>query len=179
MKKSLIIFVASVVGCSAGDSSDSGTVDAAAGLVDANSTADAESRDDLVPSEAEALNAFLVAKRYEGFAAEPAIHPTAGPHKDTVRSFFNSVLDSSLRAGGDDHPVGSAVIKELYKDDVLDGWAVMVKTANSAATPADDWYFYEVLSAAPGTGPVAQENGASLCAGCHGAGTDYIRTSYP
>lgn len=135
---------------------------------------------DVVPSSAADLNAYLQANNYSEFAAEPALHPTAGPHMSMVRTFFNSTLDASIRGGASDHPVGSAIVKELYNGGgVLGGWAVMVKTANSGDTPANDWYFYEVLSTTPGAAPVLEGNGVGGCAGCHSSGTDYIRSNYP
>lgn len=138
--------------------------------------ADAGSDSGAVPSERNALFAFLQAGGYASFDAEPAVHASTGPHGQ-VRSFFNPALSASLSAAADSHPIGAAVIKELHRSGSLSGWAVMVKTASAGA--AADWYYYEVLSTTDGSSPVADGQGISGCANCHSAGADYIVTSFP
>lgn len=128
---------------------------------------------EMVPSEEDALNEFLVASGYTSFEAEAAVHASIGPHGQ-VRIFYNDLLAQSLRAANTEHPVGAAVVKELYDSagTELSGWAAMVKTRSG--TSDGSWYFYEVLSVVPGAEPVARGQGVAQCAGCHGGGTDYI-----
>jgi hypothetical protein len=132
-----------------------------------------------VPSEAGALNMYLIAGTYKTWAGEAAIHPAGGPHPTNVRSFANPILEAAMRQGGVTRfPIGSATVKELYSgSNVLNGWAVGVKTANDGR--ASDWYWYEVFSTTPNAAPVVSGNGVSGCAGCHSAGTDYVRTRFP
>jgi hypothetical protein len=132
-----------------------------------------------VPTDATMLNMYLQAGSYKTWGAEAAIHPAGGPHPTNVRSFANPILEAAMRQGGvTKFPIGSATVKELYSgSNVLNGWAVSVKTANDGR--ASDWYWYEVLNVAPNAAPVANGNGISGCAGCHSAGTDYVRTRFP
>lgn len=130
-----------------------------------------------VPTDADALFAYLSAGDYRDFAAEADIHPSSGPH-GAVRTYFNELLVTSLEAGAATHPTGAASIKELYDGGTLTGWAVAVKTdADSAG--GDGWYWYEVLDTAPGTEPIADGNGVGLCAGCHEDGADFIFSPGP
>lgn len=138
--------------------------------------ADANGATEAVPTNADALFAYLQAGSYEGFAAEPAVHASSGPHGQ-VRSFFNASLAASLTANENAHAVGAATVKELHSSQVLSGWAVMVKTG--AGSTANDWYYYEVLSTTDESEVVADGAGVSLCANCHAGGTDYILTSFP
>lgn len=144
----------------------------------ADTTPDASVSTEMVPSEETALNEFLVASGYTGFAAEAAVHDSTGPH-GKVRTFYNDLLAGSLQAANTEHPVGAAVVKELYDSagTELSGWAAMVKTGSGTAEGS--WYFYEVLSIVPGTEPVATGQGVAQCAGCHGSGTDYIVSTGP
>ena len=132
-----------------------------------------------VPTDASTLNMYLQAGNYKSWAGEAAIHPAGGPHPTNVRSFANPILEAAMRQGGVTRfPIGSATVKELYSGaNVLNGWAVSVKTANDGKP--GDWYWYEVLNVAPNASPVANGNGISGCAGCHSAGTDYVRTRFP
>lgn len=120
---------------------------------------------------------WLQTKRYGSYKAESAIHPSssgAAVHGD-VRVFVNDKLNQSMSAKNASHPIGSAAVKELYKDGQAIGWAAMIKTR------ADDgkgngWYWYEVLSTKDGSRPVAASLGNNMCVGCHSAGTDFVRT---
>ena len=52
------------------------------------------------PTKRKAMLAWLAEKRYlEGYTAEPAVHPSEGPHGGNVRTFFNSILVEDLSAG--------------------------------------------------------------------------------
>jgi len=125
-----------------------------------------------VPTEREALKAFLESKGYAGFKAEPAPHASSGPH-GKVRTFVNDVLASSLAANAASHPRGAASVKELYSGDTIVGWAVLVKTQADSARGAG-YFWYELLNGKV----VIEGNGKSACTGCHSGGTDYVLTSF-
>ena len=113
---------------------------------------------------------------YKRYKAESAVHPssTGAVHGD-VRTYVNDKLDCSMMSGAKEHPVGSASIKELYKDGKLYGWAAAIKAKSGAK--ANGWYWYEVLSTTDNSNPVAASLGSAKCAGCHSVGTDFIRTN--
>lgn len=129
-----------------------------------------------VPTNPDALYAWLEAGRYDDWDAEPERHPTAGPHGDEVRTFFDVTLAASLESENVVHQVEAAAVKELYNDDALTGWAVMVKT--KPASDAGSWYFYEILDRSKPNAPI-EGQGKSLCAGCHSAGTDFVLSDWP
>jgi hypothetical protein len=126
---------------------------------------------DVPPADAGAIGPWLGERSYTAWAAEPALHPSAGPHFGDVRTYVNPALYASLLAGDEEHPVGAAAVKELYGDgDVVLGHTVMIKT--TAGGGGGTWYWYERFE-----GQVyAQSNGAALCTGCHTPGADYVLT---
>ena len=92
---------------------------------------------------------------------------------------MNEVLESSLRAGSESHPIGSEAVKEMFSaDGTLEGWAVMVKT-QAGSDGGKGWFWYEVASVEPDAAPVASGNGIPLCFGCHSTGADYVLSDYP
>lgn len=140
--------------------------------------ADATAPSVAVPTDAAKLNAYLQAGSYKSWAAEAAIHRAASPHPTNVRSFANPILEAAMRQGATKFPVDSAVVKEIYDSaNNLTTWAVSVKTADNAN--ANDWYWYEVVSSPAGANPIVSGNGLGVCASCHSAGTDYVRTRFP
>lgn len=175
-----ILLLPLAISLTACDSDDpgAGAADADVQQFDANFApeADANGASEDLPTNADALFAYLQAGTYEGFAAEPAVHASVGPHGQ-VRSFFNASLAASLTAGDSTHAAGAASVKELHSSEGLEGWAVMVKTGDGAS--ANDWYFYEVFSTTDSSETVADGNGVALCANCHSGGTDFILTSFP
>jgi hypothetical protein len=92
----------------------------------------------------------------------------------------NRVCSNDLAAGfsgkaGDERPLGTASVKELYDDDSqLAGYSVAVKVGAQSSGGAA-WYWYERV---PTSGVVANGLGdsgtpKSVCVGCHGgAGSD-------
>lgn len=126
------------------------------------------------PTDGAALLPWLEAGNYADWAAEPAAHPSAGPHFTAVRTFVNASLLASMEAANTEHPVGAAVVKELYGDSPnIGGWAVMVKVA--PGDTVDTWYWYESFE---GT-TYADDTGVNGCGNCHSSGVDYIRTELP
>lgn len=126
------------------------------------------------PTDPAALLAWLEAGKYAGWDAEAERHPSLGPHFEGVRTFVNPALLESLEAGGDDHPVGSSAVKELFgAGPEVGGWAVLVKVAPGSS--ADSWYWYESFE---GT-EYAADTGVNGCGNCHGLGVDFIRTELP
>ena len=131
-----------------------------------------------VPTEGDALFAWLQAGNYLDYDAESAVHASTGPHGGDVRTFLNKTLYDSLAAGNATHPVGSAAIKELHDAGGVRGWAVEVKIAETGGG-GDDWYWYENFSTTDNSNPVADGTGVGLCANCHSGGTDYVLTPWP
>lgn len=132
-----------------------------------------------VPASPDALFTFLRSRAYESFAAESSVHPTNAPHMSAVRTFLNPLLESSLEAQADSHPVGAAAVKELYDGTgALAGWAAMVKIADSDGDDGNAWYWYEVFDTEVGSSRI-EGVGSSVCTPCHAAGSDYIRVPFP
>lgn len=135
-----------------------------------------------VPVAPAALQSWLAARQYEGFAHESAVKDSQGPH-GKVRIFLNPRLAESLAAGASSHPLGAASIKELYAADgtTLRGWAVEVKVAASSDSggTGKGWYWYEAFSTSASATPVVSAPGAAACTGCHAGGRDYVTTSWP
>lgn len=130
------------------------------------------------------VEAWLEQGDYKNWTCETAQHSQlkVSPHG------FNRVCSNDLAAGftgavGDERPVNTASVKELYDDAAkLVGYAVGVKVKAKSAG-GDGWYWYERVpldSAAPhdDNGVVADGLGSagaanSICVGCHaGAGSD-------
>ncbi len=160
-------------------STESGDPPATGTAADTTSGSETGSTDTIGPvggvptSEAELLE-WLEAGMYTAWAAEAESHPSAGPHFTSVRTFVNEDLLGSLEGGGEDHPVGSATVKELFGagPDVA-GWAVLVKVAPGSSV--DNWYWYEWFEGET----FADGTGIDGCGNCHGLGVDYIRTELP
>lgn len=136
---------------------------------------DDEADPDDVPSDSEALLAWLAAEPYLDWPAESAIHGSTGPHFGNVRTWVNPLLLESLEQGAAQHPAGSAAVKELYgSGDERLGWAVSVKLAEDSED-GEQWYWYEWYNG----GLIAQGDGISLCTGCHRGGSDFVLTPFP
>lgn len=141
--------------------------------VTAGTTDDPPPADQLPPIGAAALEPWLASLAYADWHAESAVHVSTGPHGDGVRTFFNDALFDSFEAGNAVHPIDAAVVKELYGDGEIAGWAVMVKVADGEG--GDTWYWYEVV----GASTYADGTDVALCTGCHAVGVDQIQTPYP
>lgn len=104
---------------------------------------------------------------YRAWPAEAAPHASTGPHGQ-VRTFTNPPLFDSLKQGAASHPVGSIVVKELWAQNRITGWAINWKGEDGqwrffeGFEPTLDQYFY-----------VGTDNG---CAGCHQPGLDFVLT---
>jgi hypothetical protein len=131
----------------------------------------------IVPHSSAELFRFLQAGGYREFAGETEVHPSNGPH-GRVRTFLNPILEESLEAGNEVHPVNAAAVKELYNGSGrLIGWAVSVKV-QAESEEGDGWYWYENFSTTQNR-PIADGKGVGLCAGCHSGGHDFVTVPYP
>ena len=131
-----------------------------------------------VPASKEELFVFLQAGGYLDFPKESAIHASTGPHFGTVLTFLNPTLEASLAAGNAEHPIGSAAVKELYKNGPdVGGWAVMVKT-QATSDGGQGWYWYETVKVTE-SDPGYAGQGIPLCFNCHASGIDFVRSPYP
>jgi len=127
------------------------------------------------PTNGAELRPWLAAESYLEWDSESAIHPSTGPHFGDVLTYLNDAAIASLEAGNTVHPVGTALVKELYgRNDTLGGYAVMVKVAEGEG--GDTWYWYEDFNGSV----FADEVGDRTCTGCHGGSTrDNILTPFP
>jgi len=119
-----------------------------------------------VPLDEQALFTYLQNGEYKSWKnKEKAVHPSAGPH-ESVRAFINDTLADSLTKGNKEHPKGSVIVKEQYKDGKSLGWAVMVKT-QEITDAGKGWFWYEVLSDKDISQKAAMGNGVLGCVSCH------------
>lgn len=136
-----------------------------------------------IPLDKDELFKFLKEGKYKSFSTqEKNLHPSLGPHQKLglpVRVFMNDILAKSLDADNEEHPLGATLVKEMYdKDEVLSGWAVMVKTSEKT-DGGKGWFWYEVTSTEDPTQTAAVGNGVVGCFSCHSVGRDMVRTPYP
>jgi hypothetical protein len=141
-----------------------------------------------VPSETNALYAFLSAQMYKSFAKQPAIHPASGPHARFTQVYANAAL-AGEPSGATVHPVCSALIKEFYSSQTATqpfGWAVSVKTQPTSTNAArgDGWFWYE--NAHGSTNGATGVQGEPDCVGCHSgpaddhvAAVDFVKSPLP
>jgi hypothetical protein len=178
----LLVAGGAACGTSSAPQADAGGGDAAAmdGSADARTAdaADAGPSCD-VPTSATPLFAYLKSGAYKSFAAESLVHATVSPHGD-VRAYLNPTLEASMKAGNPEHPICSAVVKELYDPDktTLKGWVVWVKL-QLGKPGGQGFYWYEVQSTTNGTKPAADGIGVQPCAACHSGGKDYLLLTWP
>lgn len=129
-----------------------------------------------VPTSRAALEAWLAdANNYLDFEAESEPHPSTGPHFGAVRTFVNDCLAESLAAGNDEHPLGSASVKELFGSGggtEPQGYSVMVKVEPGAS---EGWYWYEGFNGSVFGDSVDD----GTCIGCHSSGQGGFRTPWP
>lgn len=139
--------------------------------------------DSEVPTATDALFKFLKDGSYKSFAQESAVHSSRGPHAKLgwpVRVYVSPKMESSLKSGGSSHPIGAAIVKEMYdeKGAKLAGWAVMVKTGADSDS-GKGWFWYETLNSRDSKAHVAAGNGIPGCFGCHTSGSDFVLTNFP
>lgn len=130
-----------------------------------------------VPASSEELFTYLQLGAYKAFSHESAPHASVGPHGQ-VRTYINPVLEASLSAENEAHPVGAAAVKELYEDGVVTGWAVYVKT-QAESDGGNGFYWYEITNASDPSTVIADGQGEPVCTGCHAAGRDFTLSSFP
>jgi len=141
-------------------------------------------RVDGMPLGKQELFAWLKAGSYRAFPAkESSAHPGRGPHTavgNPVRVYYNQLLDDSLAAGNDEHPVGAISVKEMFTaEGTLQGWAVMAKT-DAETADGEGWFWYEVTSTTDASAVPAIGNGVVGCTSCHSVGDrDLIRSGHP
>jgi mono/diheme cytochrome c family protein len=136
-----------------------------------------------IPLGKEQLFAYLKSGKYKSYTnQEAAAHPSLGPHQKLglpVRVFMNDIIAKSLEDGNEEHPLGSVVVKEMFKaDNTPNGWAVMAKT-HDKADGGNGWFWYEVANDTDADKIVAIGNGVEGCVSCHTIGKDMVRTSFP
>jgi hypothetical protein len=132
-----------------------------------------------VPSEPEALLAYLRSGEYKSLAAESGPHASTGPHGGRVLTYVNDILAESLDANNAEHPRCAASVKELFlSKDEVSGWAVLVKNQERSAK-GEGYYWLEVLGTQSGRRADYEGQGINVCVGCHSAGVDSFLTPWP
>ena len=137
-----------------------------------------------IPLDKEGLFAFLSSKKYKDFVMqEKEKHPSAGPHTTVglpVKVHLNDKITKSLEANNNEHPTGSAIVKEMFTaEGELSGWAVMAKTGETT-DEGKGWFWYEVTSTEDPNAIAAMGNGVVGCISCHNVGSrDMVRTAFP
>jgi hypothetical protein len=138
----------------------------------------ARADDGAVPTAGVDLFKYLQSGAYKSFSHESKVHRSQGPHGNVI-TYVNPILEGSLKAQNEVHPVGAAAVKELYGgNNKLTGWSVSVKT-QVESEEGKGWYWYEIFSTTDGSRPLADGKGVALCTGCHAAGRDLVRIAYP
>ena len=131
------------------------------------------------PDNASALQAFLDAKQYSGWAKEAAFHGSSGPHGDAVRVYYSPKAVAALKGGAASLPAGAATVKELTSGGSLYGWAVWVKVQD-ATDNGKGFYWYEIIHQGGGNNSIYGDAlGSDDCVGCHVAGKDYNLSTLP
>jgi hypothetical protein len=128
----------------------------------AEATADA-------PATIAGLEALFRDRDYAGWRAEPAFHPSRGPHGTEVRVFYGPIAAGNLDRGEAIFPVGAATVKEERSGDQLLGWSAWVKVSQDAAG-GRGFFWYEILGSQSYGGGL----GSGICTGCHSAGRDFL-----
>lgn len=121
-----------------------------------------------LPTTRAQLKAFLLAETWKSWAAEPAVHNSAGPHGGLVRTFVNPALYDSLKQGSATHPAGSIVVKELHSATEVTGYAIDVKREDG------EWVFLEGFK--PSIDQYYFTGTNNLCGTCHAGGRDFVLT---
>lgn len=126
------------------------------------------------------LFTYLKSGAYKDFKyKENEMHPSVGPHTQLglpVQVYYNDTISASIKNGNTEHPVGSAIVKEMFSEDkILAGWAVMVKT-EPKSDAGKGWFWYEVTSATDEDSLAAIGNGVPGCQSCHTVGNDMVRS---
>ena len=115
----------------------------------------------LVEPTREGLQAFVRAGRHQGWAHEPAPHPSTGPHAD-VQMFFNAAYREARRAERYPMPAGAMGVKALFSGSTPSGYAVAVKVAEGDGPQT--WLWWEATGdLSGGFFGIA----AGICEGCH------------
>ena len=128
-----------------------------------------------VPADPAGIRAWLQAFAYRGWAPQTEVRAT-GEHGGE-RLYFNAALVASVEAGAQEHPIGSAAVRELYDGDLrtLKGFALMHKTGPSGPV-GEGWYWYEIFGTTQDAEPTVAEVGARGCVGCHSHAVDFVHS---
>lgn len=152
----------------------------AGGLTGAGAAGDGGAASALdAPDEAQALVAFLEAKQYGEWAKEAEYHLSAGPHGESVRTYYSPKAASALNSDAPTFPAGAASVKELMSGGSIYGYSVWVKVED-ATDGGNGFFWYELIHHGGGNDTVyGNARGSSDCVGCHSAGKDYSLSTLP
>lgn len=124
------------------------------------------------------MAAFLKEGKFRDWTIKQAVPiDSVSAHASKTRTFFNDTSGVAARAGQIPLPKGSVVVKDIFESDgtTLHAQAVMAKIQDGSSV--DTWVWFE--GALPDLQDPYYGKGLSTCTGCHGSGTDYVRTIVP
>jgi hypothetical protein len=129
------------------------------------------------PSDPEALDRWMWDGSYSEWEGWSEVGSTLG--SGGARVYLSASLVESIAAGNASHPVGAAAVRELYAEDftTLVGYSALIKLG--ALPGADSWFCFERLSFDVGAEVHVAERGSAGCVGCHGQGSDFVRSTLP
>lgn len=127
--------------------------------------------------EAARVQGWLQEFNYRGRGWTPMTELRATGEHGGERLYFNDVLAASWRAGAQEHPLGSAAVRELWSGDLmtLKGFALMHKTGASGDV-GEGWFWFEVFGTTADARPTVAEAGARGCVGCHSHAVDFVHS---
>jgi len=120
------------------------------------------------PTTHAALVPWLADGAYQTWACEPEAHPARPPGAHGSNRICSNALLSATASGP--YPVGAATVKEVVRDGVITGYAVMRKLDD--ANTAGSWHWYEAF----GDNVIVDGRAPGGCVGCHSGGRDFIFT---
>lgn len=129
------------------------------------------------PAESETLDEWLQAGGHLGWQSWSEVGPTLG--SGGARVYLSASLVNSLDRAEPTHPPGAAAVRELYADDftTLTGYSALIKV--DTVGDAESWFCFERLSLEADAEVHVAERGSPGCAGCHGQGHDFVRSTLP
>jgi hypothetical protein len=110
-------------------------------------------------------------------AKQPAPIDSVAAHSSKTQTYFNPTAAAAAKAGQNPLPKDSVIVKDIYGSDgvTLRGQALMAKVEDGAG--GGTWVWYEGFL--PDYADPYYGKGLGTCTGCHGSGTDFVRTAVP
>lgn len=172
MNHSSIILVALLLATSACGSKGSDEGDAETG------TPSTGAAGEISDTSAAGLTSFLKEGKFRDWTVRQSVPiDSVSAHASKTQTFFNDTAATAAKAGIVPLPKGSVLVKDIFESDgtTLHAQAVMAKVEDG--TRGDTWVWFE--GTLPGLPNPFYGRGLSTCTGCHGSGSDFVRTIVP